>query len=129
MAQKDQAALRAVDEENPDEEVDIDLDAIDESLRSEAIGKPTTVKIDGKVIHVQHAGDWSATAMRAMTAGDFENWAREVIDDDKELGVWLDADLRNYQMEAVVMQCARASRLGLGKSRKRSGSSRNSRRR
>jgi hypothetical protein len=129
MAQE-KAALKPVEDPEPDEqEVDIDLDAIDEALRAEAIGKATTVRIDGKVIHVQNAGDWSSTAMRAMTAGDFEAWAREVIDDDKEFEVWMDADLRNYQMEAIVLQCAKKSRLGLGKSRKRSGSSRNSRRR
>jgi hypothetical protein len=129
MAGKDQAALKPVDDPEEQEEVDIDLDAIDETLRREAVGQPVTVRIDGKVIHITNAGEWTSSAMRAMTSGDFETWAREVIDDDKEYETWENADLRNYQIEAIALQCARKSRLGQGKSRGRSGSSSNSRRR
>lgn len=111
------------------DEVDIDLDEMDEQLRREAVGKPTTVKIDGKVLHIQHAGEWSATAMRAMTGGDWDAWASEVLQDDKELAIWEEADLRNYQIEAIALQCARAARMGRGKSRRQSGSSRTARRR
>jgi hypothetical protein len=100
-----------------------------DQLRAEAVGKSTTVKIDGKVIHIIHAGDWSATAYRAMMSGDFDGWADEVILDEKERAIWQNADLRLFEMEAVVMQCARSSRLGRGKLQKRSGSSRTARRR
>ncbi len=132
MANKDSAALRPVEQEPQDEddvEVDIDLDEMQDQLRAEAVGKSTTVRIDGKIVHIMHAGDWTATAYSAMMNGDFETWAREVILDEKELKVWQDSELRLFEMEAVVMQCARSSRLGLGKSRKSSGSSRRTRRR
>jgi hypothetical protein len=130
MASKDQAALKAVEgEEHEEVEVDIDLDEMQDQLHAEAVGKATTVRIDGKVIHIMHAGDWTSTAYRAMMNGDFDTWAQEAILDERELKVWQDADLRLFEMEAVVTQCARTSRLGLGKSRKSSGSSRRTRRR
>jgi hypothetical protein len=109
--------------------VDVDLDMIDETLRKEVIGQPVTVRLDGKVIHVSHAKDWSSTAMRAASAGDWDTWAREVIDNDDEFRLWAEADLRNYQIEAVFEECGRQSRLNMGKSRRRSGSANNSRRR
>jgi hypothetical protein len=125
-------ALAAVgDDEEPEEieDVDVDLDELDEGLRAEAIGKSTTVRIDGKVIHIIHAGDWSSSAMRAAANGDWETWAREVILDDKEYQTFMDADLRNYQVEAVFEQCGRQARMNMGKSRGPRGSRRNSRRR
>lgn len=125
---KDDAALRAVEQPEDDIEVDIDLDELQEQLKKEATGDPTTVRIDGKVIHVQFAGDWNATAYRAMMEGRFDDWADEVISDEKEREAWEDADLTLREMEAVVLQCAKKSRLGMGKSRRQSGSSRRSRR-
>lgn len=116
------------DEEEPLEEaVDLDLDALDSDLRDEAIGKPTSVRIDGKTVHIMHAGDWPQSAMRAASMGDWEGWARQVILDDPEFLVWQDADLRNYQIEAVFEQCGKRARMNMGKSRRRSGSSRGSR--
>jgi hypothetical protein len=107
------------------EDVDVDLDA----MGREATGDPTRVKLDGVVIHVAHAGDWSSSAMRAASMGDWDTWAREVIDDDREYQIWEDADLRNTQIEAVFQQCGRAARLNAGKSQRRGGSRRSSRRR
>jgi hypothetical protein len=112
-----------------DAPVDVDLDLIDESLRKEVIGQPVTVRLDGNVIHVSHAKDWSSTAMRAASAGDWDVWAREVIDNDDEFRIWVEADLKNYQVEAVFEECGRQSRMNMGKSRKRSGSAMNFRRR
>jgi hypothetical protein len=109
--------------------VDVDLDAIDDVLRKEVVGEGVTVRIDGKVIHVSHAKDWSSSAMRAASAGDWDTWAREVIDDDAEFRVWVEADLKNYQVEAVFEECGRQSRMNMGKSRKRSGSRNRSQRR
>lgn len=134
MANKDSTVARI--REDPEfeerdenaEDVDVDLDALDESLRAEAVGQSTTVRIDGKVIHILHAGDWSSSAMRAATSGDWETWAREVVIDDREFGVWMDADLKNYQIEAVFEQCGRAARMSMGKSRRQSGPRRRSRR-
>lgn len=109
-------------------EVDVDLDLISESLRREAVGEPTTVRIDGRVIRVAHASDWSSTAMQAAASGNWEGWAEEVIESPEEYQIWLDADLRNFQVEAVFNQCARQARLTMGKSKKRSGSRNPSRR-
>ena len=108
-----------------DEDVDVDLD----EMQDEAAGKPTTVKLDGTVIHVQHAGDWTSTAMRAASAGDWDAWARSVILDDTEYQVWEDADLTNNQVEAVFTQCGRSARMSAGKSGRRTGSRRSTRRR
>jgi hypothetical protein len=114
--------------ELPEEEVDVDLDAIDEALRREALGDPTTVRIDGVVIHIAHASDWPSSAMRAANTGDWETWARAVILNDAEFQAWADADLHNYQIEAVFAQCGRQARLNAGKSARYSGSQRRSRR-
>lgn len=110
--------------------LDLDLSEIDDSIRAEAVGRPTTVKLlTGKIVNITHAGDWSATAMRALSVGDWDSWAREVIEDDDEFEAWMKADLRNYQMEAVATRCSRIARQSLGKSRGRSGSSRTKRKR
>ena len=120
--------LRPV-EEPEDEAVDLDLDAQDDSLRREAVGEPTTVRVGGKVIHITHANAWSASAMRAAGTANWDLWAREVIDDDEEFRDWVESDLQNYQVEAVFAECGRQARLNQGKSAARSGSRRNTRRR
>jgi hypothetical protein len=107
-----------------DEDIDVDLDA----MQDEAAGTPTTVKLDGTIIHIQHAGDWTSTAMRAASSGDWDAWARSVILDDIEYQVWEDADLTNNQVEAVFTQCGRSARMSAGKSQKRTGSRRSTRR-
>ena len=109
----------------PEEDVDVDLD----SMADEAAGEPTTVRLDGIVIHIQHAGDWTSTAMRAASSGDWDAWARAVITDDEEYQVWEDADLTNNQVEAVFTQCGRSARMSAGKSQKRTGSRRSTRKR
>jgi hypothetical protein len=111
--------------EQPEEDVDVDLDAFEDEAR----GKPTTVKLDGIVIHILHAGDWTSTAMRAAASGDWDTWARAVIEDDEEYQVWEDAELTNNQVEAVFIQCGRSARMSQGKSAKRTGSRRSTRRR
>lgn len=116
-------------EDPEDEDVDLDLDLISDALRSESVGKPVTVKIDGSVIHVTHANDWSSSAMRAASTGDWDTWAREVIESDVEFQVWADADLKNFQIEAVFAECGRQARLNQGKSARLSGSRRRSRKR
>jgi len=113
-------------EPQEDEQVDVDLDMLDESLRKERVGQTITVRLGGQVVHIAHAKDWSSTAMRAASAGDWDTWAREVIEDDDEFAVWVDADLRNYQVEAVFDECGRQSRMNMGKSGRRSGSRRGS---
>lgn len=116
---------------NPDEEevVDLDLDLTSDKLRRESVGEPTTVRIGGVVIHISHASDWSSTAMRAANAGNWEVWAREVIENDTEYEAWVEADLRNYQVEAVFSECGQHANISSGKSSRPSGSRKNSRRR
>ena len=115
--------------EAQESEVDLDLDLMDEQLRKERVGKPTTVRIDGEVIHITNAADWSSSAMELASTGNWSGWAREVIENDDEYKVWLGADLKNYQVEAVFDECGRSSRMDAGKSRKQSGSRRGSPRR
>lgn len=133
MANKDGAVARIREdpehEEEEVDEIDIDLDALDAQLRAEAIGKSTVVKIGGTVIHIQHAGDWSAIAMRHLNSGDWDAWAEQVILDPSEYEDWVDANLKNYQMEAIASECGRQARLNAGKSRRRSGTSRRGRKR
>lgn len=121
--------LRAAESPDGNEpEVDVDLDLLDEALRRESVGEPTTVRIDGKVIHIMHAGEWPSSAMRAASVGNWEDWATAVITDSAEYEAWLEADLANYQIEAVFAECGRQARMSMGKFRRSSGSSRNSRR-
>jgi hypothetical protein len=130
-SERDQAALQPAydpgDQDVP--EVDLDLDMMDEQLRKERVGKPVTVRLDGTVIHITNAADWSSSAMELASTGSWTGWAREVIEDDDEYKAWVGADLKNYQVEAVFDECGRSSRLDAGKSRKQSGSRRGSQRR
>jgi hypothetical protein len=119
----DMHAVESQDDEP--EEVDVDLDAIGD----EVAGEPTTVKLSGTIIHILHVGDWTSSAMRAAASGDWNTWAREVIEDDKEYQVWEDANLRNTRIEAVFDQCSRQARMSAGKSQRRTGSLHGTRRR
>jgi hypothetical protein len=110
------------------EDVDLDLDANDALLR-EAVGKPTTVRIDGVVIHVDHAAEWSNEAMKAASQGDWDAWAREVIHDDDEYQAFQDANLVNYQYEAIFSECGKQASLTMGKSQRSARSSRSTRKR
>jgi hypothetical protein len=66
--------------------------------------------------------------MRALGNADYDEWAAEVITDEKELEAFLSANLRNYQFQAIAKEATRQARLNRGKSQKRSGSSRTGRR-
>jgi hypothetical protein len=118
-----------IEDDDEDEVVDLDLDELDEQLRKEALGQATTVRLGGQVFHITHAGDWSSSAMQSATQGDWDTWAREVLEDPKEYQAWGDLDLRNYQIEAVFNECGRQARMSMGKSKRRSGSRRNMRKR
>lgn len=100
-----------------DEVIDLDLTAEDKRLR-EAVGKPTTVKIDGVVVHIAHAAEWPSTAMKAATSGNWDAWADDVIVDDEEREAFIDANLANYQLEAVFELCGKAARTSAGKSKR-----------
>ena len=101
---------------------DLDLDEM-----QEVSGDPITVRLEGSVIHIMHAGDWTASAMRAAANGDWDAWAREVIESNDEYQVWEDANLRNSKIEAVFAEVGRRSRMSMGKSKRPSGSRRSTR--
>jgi hypothetical protein len=124
MAARDDA-VRPI-REAQSEEVDLDLDA-DDALLREAVGKPTTIRVDGKVIHIDHAAEWSNTAMAAATQGDWDTWAREVINDDSEFEDFVAANLVNYQLEAIFTECGKLARTTMGKSQRSGRSSRSKR--
>lgn len=111
---KGAAALPDIDE---DEVVDLDLKAEDARLR-EAIGKPTSIRIADKVVHVQHVADWSSTAMKAAVQGEWDTWAIETIIDEDEANHFIDADLANYQLEAVFETCSKGGNQSRGKSKR-----------
>lgn len=99
------------------ERIDLDLTTEDKRLR-EAVGEPTTVKIDDVVVHILHAAEWPSSSMRAATRGDWDVWADGVIPDDDERNAFIDADLANYQLEAVFELCGKAANAKAGKSRR-----------
>jgi hypothetical protein len=66
--------------------------------------------------------------MQASRRGDWNEWARAVIEDDDELDAFLDADLKNYQIEAIFNKCGELSNQSPGKSRRSGNSSRRTRR-
>lgn len=111
------------------EEVDLDLDLIGDQLRDEMVGDPTRVRIDGVVIYIKHAAAWPSSAMRAAGIGNWEEWAEEVIPDKEQFGHWLDANLENFQIEAIFQECGRKARINMGKSVVRGGSRKRTRRR
>lgn len=116
-------------QDDAEEAVDLDLDLEGEQLRQERVGKPTTVKVGGHIIHILHPGAWPASAMRGAGQGDWDAWAQGAIDDPRELKLWMELDLENYQIEAVFAKCGENARLTVGKSKRRSGSPANTRKR
>lgn len=100
-----------------EEVVDLDLKAEDARLR-EAIGKPTSIRINDMVIHVQNVADWSSSAMKAAVKGDWDDWAVEVIPDEDEANHFIDSDLANYQLEAVFETCSKGGNMSRGKSKR-----------
>jgi hypothetical protein len=111
-----------------EQEFDLDLKAEDSRLR-EALGTPTKINLpDGGAIHVAAIGEWNGAAMKAAAQADWDSWAAEVIDDEDELQAFLDADLQNYQLEAVFEACSRTGGVQ-GKSKRSGSSSRGTRRR
>lgn len=96
---------------------DLDLDEADARLR-EAVGVPTTVTVKGRQISISHASLWSSVAMNAANKGDWPTWAAEVITDGADLEHWNEANLRNYQIEAVFDTCGKKSKVSRGKSQR-----------
>ena len=123
----DAAVARITDAPDPDDDVDLDLDAEDTLLR-EAIGRPLTVRVAGEVITVPHPTDWPHTANAAASRADFTAWAEAVLS-DADYKVFLAADLRNYQVNALFEHVNKRAGVGPGKSPNSRGSSRNKQRR
>jgi hypothetical protein len=120
-------AVARLPEPDDDDGVDFDLDAEDVLLR-EAIGQPLTVKVTGKVITIPHPQDWPHAANTAASGADFGGWARAVLSDEDHK-VFLAANLRNYQIEALFAQIQKRTGAGPGKPRNSGPSSRSKRQR
>jgi len=110
-----------------DDDIDLDLDAEDVLLR-EAVGQPLRVKVGGKVIEVPHPSDWPHTANTAAARTDFGGWAAEVLSEEDHK-VFLAANLRNYQINAIFESVNRRAGVGPGKSPRSPASSRSKRQR
>jgi hypothetical protein len=108
-------------------EVDLDLDAEDTLLR-EALGKPVTVRVGGKVISVPHSKAWPHTANTAARIADFDNWAALVLSPE-DYKVFDGANLKNYQVDALFEAIRKHTGMGPGKSPSSQGSSRSTRKR
>lgn len=102
--------------------IDLDLDAEDIRLR-ETVGKSTLVRIRGMVVEIQHANEWSTTAMAAVNSGDWHAWAEEVISVHEQFEHFKSCNLKNYQMKAIFERVQKDAGLDLGKSRESVGSS------
>lgn len=116
-------------EQNEDDlDFDLDLDAQDAVLIAD-IGESTRVKITGHVIEIPHMDLWPYEHARLMSSGNFTAWASAVLSEE-DLDVWMKADLKNYQIQAIIGQVtlkgiggSNANRNGLGKSNPSSRSS------
>lgn len=100
------------------QEFDLDLEADDAKLR-EAVGDPTVINLKGgHIIHVAHVAEWSSAAMEAASKGNWDDWADQVIHDDKERDLFDDANLAAYQLNAIFEACGKAGGVGSGKSKR-----------
>lgn len=115
------------DARDPDDDVDLDLDAQDQLLR-EAVGQPLTVRVGGQVLTVPHPNDWPHTANEAATNANFTAWAAEVLDEN-DLKAFKAARLRNYQVQAIFEHVNKRAGVNPGKSPTSRGSSASKRRR
>lgn len=95
------AAANAEPEETEDE-VDLDLDLEDANLR-EAIGKPTRIRLGGRVLTFPHHAEWTHEQTRMMTMGMFDSWAQSLLS-EVDWKAWQAAGLRNYQFDAIVKE-------------------------
>jgi hypothetical protein len=107
-------------------EVDLDLDKEDSLLR-EAIGKPTRVRIKGKVFEFKHMSLWLSSALDAAAESDYDTWAEDVIEDPGQREAFKELDLRIYQVKALFKELTENADNESGKSSKRDTSSRGTR--
>jgi hypothetical protein len=98
----------------PEEPVDLDLDAEDVLLR-EAIGQPMTVRLGGEVITVPRMDYWPAEASGFALRGDFGTWAALVLTPE-DFKVYAAVKLRNYQVAAIFNRVRQTGGVTPGKS-------------
>lgn len=114
-------------ERDDEDAVDLDLDADDVLLR-EAIGAPTTVRVNGKVLTIPHQKDWPHIASAFLGQGSFSAWARRVMS-PQDFERFEAADLHNYQVEQIVRLISEAAGIPPGKRSPQSRSSARTRKR
>ena len=107
-------------------DVDLDLDAEDEVLRKEAVGEPTTIRINGKVITFPHQKDWPHEASIFLNNGNSIAWAQRALT-AADFKKFSDAKVRNYQLERIIEVVSANGGITPGKPPRRSRSSRSTR--
>jgi hypothetical protein len=101
-----------------------------QAQEAEALGDYVTVPVadTGVAVRILPQGQWRMSHMRLLNTGDLEGWAECVIH-EADIDAFLDLDLTIDEFQDFSLAAAKASGDDLGKSRGRSRSSRNMRRR
>lgn len=106
-----------------------DLQVTDtEAQELEAAGEYTAVPVGDMEARVKPQVDWRMSDIRALNKGDLDAWAESVIHPD-DLEDFLDLDITMAEFQVFADEAAALTGDGLGKSKRRSGSSRSTRRR
>lgn len=100
-----------------------------QAQEAEALGGYIKVEaIDGMSVRVRPQKQWRMSHLRALNEGDFDTWAAGVIHPD-DVEDFMDADLTLAEFEDFAARTADKTGDGLGKSGRRSKSSKSKRKR
>lgn len=114
---------------------DPDLDGVQslelpeaEKQEIEASGEYVAVPVGDMEARVKPQRDWRMSDMRLLHAGDLDGWAESVIH-PADIEDFMALDITMGEFQQFSEDAARLAGDGLGKSSRRSGSSRNTRKR
>lgn len=114
---------------------DPDLDGVQdlelpeaEKQAVEAAGEYVAVPVGDMEARVKPQRDWRMSDMRLLNQGDLDAWAESVIHPD-DFDEFMDLDITMGEFQTFAEEAARLAGDGLGKSSRRSASSRNRRKR
>ncbi len=113
---------------DPDGDGVQDLAVAADRQEIEAVGEYTKVPVGNTDVRVKPQIDWRMSDMRALNRGDLDAWAEGVIHPD-DLEDFLDLDITLAEFRQFSDDAASATGDDLGKSSRRSRSSRSTRRR
>ncbi len=113
----------------PDDEGVRELQVSDaEAQELEAAGEYTAVPVGDMEARVKPQVDWRMSDIRALNKGDLDAWAESVIHPD-DLEEFLDLDITMAEFQRFADEAAARTGDDMGKSKRRSGSSRSTRKR